>query len=170
MLTQTWYHIVEISQKIHNNLPLRLEITRGGGSLLGRSRRKLLTRNRKEKKTGKNTDAAEERKMMPEAGTSDWLERWSGHQSLEVGGWVGGGVTCQVMHQIFYKMSHYGVSCYNNHYQADQDVDDIARQIYSVPGWRNVVHKVGPLVFLLFSPEQLEEPPVLDRQMCGVQE
>lgn len=29
MLTQTWYHIVEISQKIHNNLPLRLEITRG---------------------------------------------------------------------------------------------------------------------------------------------
>lgn len=114
MLTQTWYHIVEISQKIHNNLP-RLEITRG--VTVGEVTEKLAHQKPEGKKTGKNTDAAEEGKMMPETGTSDRLERWSGHQSLGVGG--RGGVTCQVMHQIFYKMSHYGVSCYNNHHQAD---------------------------------------------------
>lgn len=101
--------------KGHNNLPLGMEITQG--SLLGRSQRNLLTRNRKEK-LGKTQmqPRFQWRKKMPERGKSGWMERWNGHQSLGAGG---GGVTCQVMHQIFNKMSHYGVGCYNNHHQAD---------------------------------------------------
>lgn len=87
--------------------------------------------------------------------------------------WVGGeGVTCQVMHQIFNKVSHYGVSCYDNQHQAHEDVDYIGRQIYRISCWRYVVHKVGLLLRLLLllpsPPEQLEEPPVLGCQARDV--
>lgn len=78
------------------------------------------------------------------------------------------GVTCQVMHQIFNKVPHYGVSSDNNNQEADQDEEDVARQIDGVPRWRYIVQEVRLL--LVCPPEQLEEPPPPRRQMRGVQE
>lgn len=72
------------------------------------------------------------------------------------------------MHQIFNKVPHYGVSSDNDRQEADQDEEDVARQIDGVSRRRHVVHEVG--VLLVCPPEQLEEPPPPRRQMRGVRE
>lgn len=142
----------------------------GGGVTAGEVTETLAhPKDRKNKLGGKST----------ETGSSDWRDDdGDDHQTLGVGGWGSwsgsggwGGVTCQVMHQIFNKVSHYGISCYDNQHQAHEDVDYIGRQIYSISCWRYVVHEVGLLLLLLLlpsPPEQLEEPPVLGCQAPDV--
>lgn len=113
---------------------------------------------KREKKGGDETLMKKGLKRGHRSGKSDGEERSPS---------TGGGVTCQVMHQIFNQVSNYGISGHYDQHHPDKDVGYVRRQSYSVSRWGNVVDKIR----LLLCPfGQLEEPSLLKHQLCEVQE
>ena len=63
--------------------------------------------------------------------------------------------TCKVMHQIFYQVSDHAISgCYNHH--AQEHIDHVAWQRYSVSGGGFIAHEKG---LLFHARGKLEELP-----------